>query len=606
MKISRAWLQTYFENPLPDTQVLCDALTFHAFEIDGVERVGSDDVLDVKITANRGHDCLSHRGIAKELAAILKLPLTHDLLSSTPPQSSGADIVTNIDFARAPVGAVAYMRGVSVGPSPQWLKERLEAVGQRSINAVVDATNYVMFDIGCPTHAFDATRFKDGESVHYGIRASKKGETLSLLGGATIELSGDEAVIMDAHGEAVDLGGVKGGRPAELSDTTTELVLSASKFNPIQTRKAAQRFNQRTEAAKRFENEFAADLSAYGIAAVAQLVQEIAGGEIVGIAIARGETHTNAPVSVTLSQINGVLGISLTAEEVLDVFKRLNLTCVYEGDTFTVTAPFERLDITIAEDLIEEVGRIIGYDRVPATPLPPANTSPSINTNFYRNEAIRAWLTERGFSEVFTSVFAEKGERVIANKIDGVRPYLRTNLTDGLTAALDKNIHNKDLLGIEQVKIFEIGTVWREGGEMIEYDIAVEKKKKAPTQEEYKKELDAFVASLPHAPLAYQSLPLSNAERYQAFSKYPFIVRDIAMWVDANTDASKVIALIREHAGELLVRSELFDRFEKDARVSLAFRLIFQSFERTLTDEEVNVIMRKIAALLTENGYEIR
>jgi phenylalanyl-tRNA synthetase beta chain len=363
MKISREWLQIYFDAPLPEAPVIADALTFHAFEIESIE----GDILDVKVTPNRGHDCLCHRGIAKELAAILGLSLKTDSLRVPLPEFPAGVEMHIEDSARSPVGAAAYLRGVKIGPSPAWLKERLEEIGQRSINNVVDATNYVMFDMGMPTHAFAADTFKDGDVIRYGIRCSAKGEQLALLGGASIGLSGDEAVIVNASNEAVDIGGVKGGMRAELRDDTTEVVLSASKFEPVQTRKAAQRFAQRTEAAKRFENEMADELSLYGIRAVAELVREVAGGEIVGYGIERMRSPESHTVSVSLAKVNTVLGTKLGSQDVEDVFTRLGLAHMQEGDTFTVTPPFERFDLKIPEDLVEEVGRIVGYDKVPAT-----------------------------------------------------------------------------------------------------------------------------------------------------------------------------------------------------------------------------------------------
>ena len=607
MKISRNWLQTFFEKPLPDARTLADALTFHAFEIESVE----NDVLDVKVTPNRGHDCLSHRGIAKELSAILELPMKADpLRTSLPAESTGSTIELKIeDTLRAPVAAVAYVKGIKIGPSPAWLKERLEVLGQRSINNVVDATNYVMFDIGMPTHAFDAATFKSDKGVQYGIRTSKKGGQLRLLGGASIELSGEEAVIMNASGEAVDIGGVKGGMLAELNDSTTELVLSASKFHPIHTRKAAQRFNQRTEAAKRFENEMADDLAVYGVHAVANLVREVAGGEIVDIAVERARPSENQTVVVALGKITAALGTMLSVQEVEGVWQRLSMIYHTENDTFTVTPPFERLDLVIPEDLIEEVARIVGYDKVPSTELSPSPKKPEVNAHFYAAEKKREELISQGYSEVFTSVFADEGERVIANKVDGLRPYLRTNLSDGLRMALIKNMPNKDLLGLKQIRIFEIGTVWQGKKELTEVaEFEAEKMSPSTTSFAWKGTdtiLEPVVAD------TYENLPISGTERYQPFSKYPFIVRDIALWVYPEhgrvvPTAEDVLEVIRTHAGELLVRSEKFDEFTKGDKTSYAFRLVFQSFDKTLTDGDANERMESIYDAVKAKGWEVR
>lgn len=171
MKISRNWLQTYFANPLSDAATLADALTFHAFEIDGIEFRGDtsekDAILDVKVTPNRGHDCLCHRGIAKEIAAILDIPLKTDPLKIQPiltPLTPSVQVAI-IDPVLCPRYTAGYIRGVKVGPSPEWLVSALASMGQRSINNVVDATNFVMFNIGQPLHAFDAGKLSSHDGV---------------------------------------------------------------------------------------------------------------------------------------------------------------------------------------------------------------------------------------------------------------------------------------------------------------------------------------------------------------------------------------------------------------------------------------------------------
>ena len=233
----------------------------------------------------------------------------------------------------------------------------------------------------------------------------------------------------------------------------------------------------------------------------------------------------------------------------------------------------------------------MGYDKIPATPLPAFDKQPEINKNFAAAERAREALAQQGYSEVFTSVFADKGEQMVANKIGGDRPYLRDSLLPGLTEALAKNKPNKDLLGLAEVKLFEIGTVWKGGNEAVMLGTVSEKgkpeEKSLETQD---------VAS-------YETLPLSAATRFEQFSKYPYMVRDIAMWSAGDIDAEKII---RAEAGPLAVKISLFDRFEKEGRVSLAFRIIFQSFDRTLTEAEVNSVMEKVSSALKAEGFEIR
>ncbi|MBM3261022.1 phenylalanine--tRNA ligase subunit beta [Candidatus Kaiserbacteria bacterium] len=625
MKISRAWLQAFFDTPLPDADTLADALTFHVFEIDGIEQHGDDHILDVKVTANRGHDCLSYRGIAKEISAILNIPLKNHPLGDKLNLSPQTDAVSvSIDDPRCHRYIAGYIRDVKVAPSPQWLVSYLEKMGQKSINNVVDATNFVMFNIGAPLHAFDAGKLKTkNEKYQIDIRPAREGEKLLALDGKEYTLNPSILVISN-DSTAIGVAGVKGGMPASITEDTKDIIIEAASFDGAAVRKAAQHMKLRTDASARFEQGMSPEWPAYAMRDMVLLIQQIAGGEIVGFTDAYPVKQEIKPVSVTLDHINKTLGMSITTDEVSDVFTRLGLLFVQEpvisqtyhhGDksdlspapVFTVTPPFERLDLTIPEELIEEVGRHLGYDKVPSTPLPPSTALPEINHSFAAAERIREDLIAQGYSEVFTSVFAEKGERVVANKVDGVRPYLRTTLIDGLTEALKKNIPNKDLLGLKEIKLFEIGTVWPDAKEIQMVGTITEKGKAS------EKPLSEHTQNVGH-PMSYINLPTSAAIRYAPYSRYPYIVRDIAFWTpstlhhEANVGSvgSYISDVFKKESGELLQRVALFDTFTKADKTSLAFRLIFQSFEKTLTDEEVNLIMQKVSTVLSAKGFEIR
>lgn len=591
MKVSRRWLDKFFDKELPGAEALAEALTFHAFEIDGVEKVGGDDVLDVKVTPNRGHDCLSHRGIAKELSAILNIPLAHDAFDAKADISKKTDVVSvTISSPLCKRYIAGYIKGVKVGPSPAWLRERLEAIGQRSINNVVDATNFVMFNTGQPLHAFDAHKLG---SLNIGVRLAKDGEVMVALDKKSYTLTSSMLVIT-AGDAPVGIAGVKGGMPAAIDESTKDIVIESANFDGASVRKTAAALKLRTDASARFEQGLSPYTAARGMQGMVEFVQHLTGGEIEGFVDVYPTPQEKTYVSVTLEKINKVLGTTLTNADVTDVFTRLSLPYKEEQGVFEVQPPFERLDLVIAEDLVEEVGRIIGYDKIPATPLPSFVGKVEINKNFAAAEKIREELVSEGYSEVFTSVFAEKGERAVLNKVDSVKPFMRANLTDGLTEALKKNIPNKDLLGLKEIKLFEIGTVWRGGKETVMLGTVSEKGK---AQE---KPLESAEAA------HYENLPLSSATRFAPFSKYPYIVRDIAMWVPGGTNAATVLADIQKQAGELCVKASLFDTFEKGGKISLAFRLVFQSFDRTLTEVEVNKIMEKVTAACKAGGWEVR
>jgi phenylalanyl-tRNA synthetase beta chain len=603
MKISKLWLQKYFDTELPSTPELCDALTFHVFEIDGVEKIGSDEVLDVKVTPNRGHDCLSHRGIAKELSAILQIPLVRDpfkIQEATPLAKITEQVAVSINTPLCKRYIAGYIKGVKVGPSPEWLVERLRSMGQRSINNVVDATNFVMFNVGQPLHAFDAgTLHKKNAGYAIEIRAAREGEKMLALDNKEYVLKSSNLVIVDAHaGVPIGIAGVKGGVPAAINEETADIIIESANFDGVSIRKTAQALKLRTDASVRFEQVLSPELAAYGMRGVVNLIQEIAGGEVVGFVDVYPASQQPTYVAVTTEKINKVLGTSLTEADVADVFSRLGFPYKETAGVFEVQPPPERLDLEIAEDLVEEVARIIGYDKILPAPLPSDEVQPWVNTNFYAAEKVREDLVSKGYSEVFTSVFANKGERVVANKVDGVKPFLRDSLLPGLAEALEKNKHNKELLELKEIKLFEIGTIWKNGKETMMLSTVSEK---APAKEQTLESLEESAL-----PTTYKNLPLSTAARYQPFSKYPYIVRDIALWVPADTDADALLDKIQKTAGELCVKSYLFDRFEKEGKKSLAYRLIFQAFDRTLIEQEVNQSMAHMSAILGEKGFEIR
>lgn len=603
MKISREWLQTYFDKELPSAEDLAHALTFHAFEIESVE----NDILDVKVTPNRGHDCLSYRGIAKEISAILEIPLSgaaQDAWGQRDDFTLTTNVSVTITESELCQRYIAWaIKGVQVGPSPKWLVDRLATMGQQSINNVVDATNYVMFNTGQPLHAFDAGRLKSGtEGYAIEVRRAQQGEKILALDHKEYELKDSMLVIVDAHAHVpVGIAGVKGGMPAAINEETKDIIIESANFDGASVRKTAQALKLRTDASSRFEQQISPELAAYGMRAAAKLIRELAGGELAAFADVYPKQQEKKKVSVTVDKTNRVLGTGLAKSDIENVFKRLGFEQSWENDTVTVEAPFERLDITIAEDLIEEVGRIVGYDKVPSVELPATHAKPVVNENFAKAETIREHLVSKGYSEVITSVFADKGERAVINKVGGDRAYLRDSVLPGLQEAFERNVHNKELLGLKEIKIFEIGTIWKKGVEEIQIGSIAEKgeTESGPLSKISPEPIDA--------------LPASETGKYQPFSKYPFIVRDIALWVPFDSaqgkptaTADEVLEVIVQHAGSLVVRSDKFDEFQKGDRISYAFRLVFQSQDRTLFDGDANERMESVYAAVKEKGWEVR
>lgn len=628
MKVSRPWLQRFFDKPLPEVSVLSEAFTAHAFEVESVE----GEILDLKVLPDRAGYAMSHRGVAKELSAILNIPLKNDPFTEGLPKWNTTDkLEINADSKYVIRHTGALYKGVKVGPSPKWLQELLESVGQRSINNVVDASNFVMLNTGQPSHAFDAGKIsKSGDVLKIDIRQAKKSEKVRLLSGEEKELNEKAYIFADGtKGTPLDLAGIKGGMDSGVSDSTTELFISAGNYDGTLIRKSAQAMNVFTDASQRFQNRPSPELTAYGMRDLLALISEVAGGELVGVIDIYPNPAKQKDVSVTVQTVREVLGVDFDEKDIEEAFTRLGFSYKQNGDTFTVTPPFERGDLVIPEDLAEEVGRIIGYEKIKPTLLPPVSKKPEIDKNFYYSDKVRAYLAGQGFSEVLTSVFTnDKGERAVANKVNSDKPFLRKDLIPAVFASLTINEYNKPLLQLSEVKIFEIGKVFLAGGERWHLCIAVspgidrakEELKKMflefgvviPDKEWkthiYVVEIDfsEWVLKLPE-PSVYEKLPESKISRYEPFSRFPFIDRDIAVWTPDGTTEKDVEKIILEKAGDLLVKHYLFDTFSKDGKTSYAFRLVFQSNERTLSDEEINPVMTAMTeAMNAKKGWQVR
>jgi phenylalanyl-tRNA synthetase beta chain len=591
MKVSRNWLQNYFEEPLPETEKITDVFTFHAFEIE--EHAG--DMMDVKILPNRTADCLCHRGIAKELSAILDIPIKNDpLRESISDFPKASQLLVEIEDPKKCLRYMgALVRGIKIKPSPEWLRQALESVGQRSINNIVDATNFVMLNIGQPLHAFDAKKLAQKNNQYaIKVRNAKKEEKITTLTGEEYILPESTLLITNANpDEAIGIAGIKGGKAAEITNDTIDIIVESANFDGTTIRRGAQTLKLGTEASLRFQNRPSPELCGYAMRDVLALIKKIAGGEVVGV-VDEYPIHTekNREVSVSLAKINGMLGSNFSKEEVGNVFKRLGLETKIDGDIFTVAPPFERTDISIPEDLIEEVGRIIGYDKIMPAELPQLAENPD-QARYRGIEKVKDFLIERGFTEISTQSFAKKGDIELANPLDKTKPILRKSLDGNMKEALERAKHYAPLVLApnQKPKLFEIGTVFKKDGERLEIETS-----------EPISDLPEIKDDENYVPKKY------TLGAYKPFSMYPFIVRDIAAWMPNGTESDVVEKIIRENASNLLIRIDQFDRFEKEGKTSLAFRLVFQSFERTLTDDEVNAIMQKISVALAAKGYEVR
>lgn len=638
MRVSHAWLQTFFDTPLPVASEIADLLTFHSFEIEGVEQVDDDWVIDVDVLPNRSADCLSHRGLARELSVLLSVPLARDPLRDpipTLPVAEQLDVsVEDTDLCPRYLGVV--MRGVTIGPSPEWLRKRLETLGHRSINNVVDATNYVMLETGQPLHAFDlsklATNDEGARSIR--VRSAEAGERITVLSGESYTLDPHDLLIADGvSGMPLALAGIKGGKEAELDAGTTDIVLEAAHFFYRSVRKTSRKLRLATEASLRFQNEPARELPAFAMRDLIALIADVAGGVLVGAQdrfVSRGERE---PIDLTLAEINTTLGTSLSYDDVERILIRFEWEFSRARDEFAITPPWERKDIAIKADLVEEIGRVHGYANIPSLLPKKPDVSPSVNVSVYYTMRIRRALVERGYSEVYTYAFTDHGEVELANALASDKGFMRADLRSGMQKALADNAYHAPYLGLDTVKLFEVGTVFHAHGEVLHVALGVRaivgKQAKAeqvlmedlvaladslglrltnehPREGVVEFSLDALLPSLPE-PEGYEpDASWDPTKRYAPWSSYPCIYRDLAVWVPAGVPAEEVLAVVIETAPETLVRHYLFDTFEKEGRVSYAWHLVFQSKTKTLTDAEVGEVQKVVTAALERAGWQVR
>ncbi|VWC75498.1 phenylalanine--tRNA ligase subunit beta [Burkholderia lata] len=420
-----------------------------------------DTVFEIKLTPNKA-DCLSVFGIARETAAITNAPLTPvdirpvrvELDETLPVRIAAPDLCGRFS------GRV--IRGVNAhAKTPRWMVERLERSGQRSVSALVDISNYVMFELGRPSHVFDLDKIHGGIEVRWG----KRGESLKLLNGNTVELDETVGVISDDR-QVESLAGIMGGDSTAVTLDTTNIYLEAAFWWPDSIRGRARKYNFSTDAAHRFERGVDYATTVEHVERITQLILEICGGKAGPVDDQSVNLPQRAPVKMRVSRANRIIGVQIGADEIASIFTRLGLPFEREDDAFLVTPPSHRFDIEIEEDLIEEVARIYGFEKIPARP--PVATSEMRATNETRRSIhdIRHALAARDYAETvnFSFVDAEWEQDFagndhpirLLNPIASQLSVMRTTLFGSLIAVLRHNLNRR----ADRVRVFEAGRVF--------------------------------------------------------------------------------------------------------------------------------------------------
>ena len=431
--------------------------------------IPSAAIMDAEVTSNRP-DCMGHLGVGRELAAGLDRAIKSDFMPAFTGKAepAGRDLIQvsidDTDLCSRYIGGV--ITGVKVGPSPQWIQRRLRACGVRPINNIVDITNYVLLEYAQPLHAFDLAKLAGG---HVHVRRARAGEKLLCLDGVERELTADMLVIADAE-KPVAIAGVIGGEETAVTDATTDVLLEAATFNGPSVRQTARAFGLRTEASARFEKGLPAELALAGARRAAALIAELAGGAV-HREWADVYPHPQEPVRIRLKPwlVDEVLGLHVPLEESEGILIKLGFHVRILGDgEWDVLPPVFRLDVSIPEDLVEEVGRVYGYDRIPPT-LPGRRHdrwTPSVPSIGRRLDAARQVLAGAGFTETWNPALvsgrmleqlrvAARALRV-TNALSDEMDTLRTSLLPSLVNVVALN-HD---VGRTEVKVYEVASVF--------------------------------------------------------------------------------------------------------------------------------------------------
>ncbi len=608
MLISYNWLKSYVPE-LPESEKISDIINNHLCEIEGIEKKENDTVFDLNILPDRAHDLLSHQGVARELASLLELDFKLPEYKIPTDNKSNFKIEIETDKCRRYMGRI--VRNVKIGPSPKWMADYLTAIGQRSINNIVDATNIVMFDCGQPIHAFDLKELSSEKIV---VKNAVMDEELQLVGSeeAIVKLTDSNMMITDGK-KNLAIAGVKGGKNSGVSENTKDLLIEVANFEPVSVRRTSRVLGIQTDATKRYENDLSANLCDFAMKEISSLFLDMFPDakfeEIIDEYPIKKEKKV---ISFSTEYVSKMLGVEISDKEIEKILKNYNFD--YSGN-WNVEVPDMRIDLSGPQDMVEEIGRVYGYDKIPSR-LPEVDFPGENNPIWDKIQKAKVQLINDGYKEIMTYTFTNRGKvEVLASASD--KNFLRDNLSDGLRESLRLNKINAPLLDFDEIKIFEIGTVFFEDREEIhvcfnEKKNIIEMTLKEFSGKKISSEVYGYFSAekflvLGPSPSQGTSDETSFPSTFKPWSSYPFISRDISVWVPENTKPEELSKIYEELGTDLLInKPKLFDQFTKDGRTSYAFRLVFQSQERTLTDEEINKVMVKIEEKIASSGWEVR
>jgi phenylalanyl-tRNA synthetase beta chain len=471
MKLSSNWIRDFVDLAVDDKR-LAEDLTNVGISVEGLSGSGPNTVFEAEIGTNRP-DAMNHYGVAREAAAIYNLPLK-PIEPKLPALKGDAEFTITVEEPElCPRFTARIIRGTHIKPSPQKIAHRLQLLDQRPISNAVDATNYVLWEMGKPTHVFDMDLLEGGKII---VRKARGGEKLKTLDGVERKLTNEDLVVADAK-KPVGLAGVMGGYDTMITDKTRNIVIESAWWDPITVRKASRRHALHTDASHRFERGADFESTAISCDRVAELILQSGGGDLVAETIdVASRKMDQAPIDLRVSEVQRILGGNLDAGEIFRILKKLGFTVIPEGQAearFRVHIPSWRLDVEREIDLIEEIARLYGYDKFEATlpaysgavvELPHAAMDATLRSRALAlgyNEAVSLTFISHADAERFSSAKVLELENPLSEEAS----VMRTSLAPGMLDMLAWNL-NRDS---ENVRLFEIGQVYElVAGERVE------------------------------------------------------------------------------------------------------------------------------------------
>ncbi|MFN8812896.1 MAG: phenylalanine--tRNA ligase subunit beta [Acidobacteriota bacterium] len=635
-------------------------------ELEGELNLEADTIIEIdnKSLTHRP-DLWGHYGMAREVAAVLGKPLVDPVSLEMLPQGPGAVGVEIREYGLCPRYTAQLFEGVKVGPSPLWLQYRLESIGLRTINNIVDVTNWILAELPQPTHAFDADKIR-GRIL---VRRAEEGEKLLALNGEEYVLTAEDLVIAD-EGGAIAIAGVIGGKDSAIGPETTRVVFESANFHASAVRKTSARLKLRTDASMRFEKAQDPHNTLRAIARAAELFELVSPGVVAvgGPTDVHGELAAAPVIPLDLGWLKRKLGREIEKQEVIGILERLAFGVADEGEALAVTVPSWRAtkDISIPDDLVEEVGRTVGYETIP--PVAPAMpvTPPPVNLERRFYNELRGVASQQGFTEVYNYSFVSEAQAArlgvpveghvrVLNPIASDQGLLRTTLLHGVLKNFEENRKHFD-----EFRFFEIGKeihkqpeglprelghlvagLYARGGDGVAGLRELQRLARAmapgmrfePTAEvrayehplrsvnvylgealvgrifelhpRWMEEGRAAVLDLNLGPLACAMAGI--AKQYQPVRRYPASEFDLSVLAGERTFAGTVEKALGSARGEAVERIEFLTEYElPDGRRSLSFRVTVARQDRTLTQEEISAQREAMIGAIREAGFELR